>query len=131
MSWVEILAQAGSAGGGNTVTITTIIVAAFVQISLALLAFLAAQNANRKADTAAVKADKIVEQNASQAVEISKVKGTVDTTERIVNSRSDKQDAKIKELEAMVRELKGAASDRRAEFKGGDPADQHTEEKEP
>jgi hypothetical protein len=78
-----------------------------------------------------VKADKIVEQNASQAVEISKVKGTVDTTERIVNSRSDKQDAKIKELEAMVRELKGAASDRRAEFKGGDPADQHTEEKEP
>jgi thymidylate synthase len=116
---MEILAQ--DPGGGSIVTITTIVVAAFVQIALAVLAFMSAQRANLKADTASVKADKIVEQNAEHAIEISKVKDTVVITEGLVNSRSAKQDAKISELEEMVRQLKNAASDRRVEFQGGAP----------
>lgn len=115
----------------NTVTITTIIVAAIVQISLALLAFLSAQNANRKADRAAVTADKMVEQNQEHAVEISKVKDTVVITEGLVNSRSAKQDAKIAELEEMVRQLKTAAADRRVEFKSGSASDENKPESPP
>jgi len=115
---VDVLRGAlGAEAGGNSVTITTIVVAALVQVTLALFAFLSAQKANAKADTAAEKADKMVEQNTEHAQEIAKVKGTVDLTEKHVNSRSDKQDNKIAELEELVRRLTLAASDRRAEFK--------------
>jgi hypothetical protein len=94
--------------GPGLIGVLTILLASAVQIAIATIAYFSAKLANKKADESRGLA-------VAAAKELDSVKGTVVTTEKLVNDKSTKQDAKIAELEDMVRQLKTAASDVRAQ----------------
>lgn len=101
--------------GPGLIGVLTILAASAVQIAIATIAYYSAKLANKKADEVHVLASKAAD-------ELESVKDTVVLTEQLVNNKSEKQEAKIEkqdtkiaELEEMVRQLKMAASDMRAQ----------------